>query len=38
MILKGASRRHDTSDRPDEWAMREDLAPLAERWGLQSIQ
>jgi aryl-alcohol dehydrogenase-like predicted oxidoreductase len=38
MTLKGASRRHETSDRPDEWAMREDLAPLAERWGLQSIQ
>ena len=38
MTLKGASRRHETSDRPDEWAMREDLAPLAERWGLESIQ
>ncbi len=38
MVLKGASRRHESSDRPDEWAMREDLAPLAERWGLESIQ
>lgn len=34
MTLKGASKRHETSERPDEWAMREDLLELAERHGL----
>ncbi|RYD32638.1 MAG: aldo/keto reductase [Verrucomicrobiaceae bacterium] len=38
MTLKGASRRHTSSDRPDEWAMRQDLEPLGKRWGLESIQ
>lgn len=37
MALKGASRRHETSDRPDEWAMRPDLEVLNERWGLASV-
>ncbi len=37
MTLKGASRRHTESDRPDEWAMRPELEPLAERWQLSSI-
>ena len=34
MMLKGASRRHATSERPDEWPMREDLLELAGRYGL----
>ena len=34
MTLKGASKRHTTSDRPDEWAMREDLLEIAGRHGL----
>ena len=34
MTLKGASKRHATSERPDEWPMREDLLELAERHGL----
>jgi aryl-alcohol dehydrogenase-like predicted oxidoreductase len=34
MTLKGASKRHSTSDRPDEWPMREDLLELAGRHGL----
>ncbi len=34
MILKGASKRHATSERPDEWPMREDLLELAGRYGL----
>jgi hypothetical protein len=34
MSLKGASKRHATSERPDEWPMREDLLELAERNGL----
>jgi hypothetical protein len=36
MTLKGASKRHATSERPDEWPMREDLLELAGRNGLGS--
>jgi aryl-alcohol dehydrogenase-like predicted oxidoreductase len=36
MTLKGASKRHATSERPDEWPMREDLLELAGRHGLGS--
>ena len=34
MTLKGASKRHSISERPDEWPMREDLLATAERYGL----
>ena len=34
MTLKGASKRHEVSERPDEWPMREDLLELAGRYGL----
>ena len=34
MALKGASKRHHTSERPDEWPMRDDLLDLATRHGL----
>ena len=34
MTLKGASKRHETSERPDEWPMRDDLLELAGRHGL----
>jgi hypothetical protein len=34
MTLKGASQRHATSSRPDEWPMRPDLLDLAGRYGL----
>jgi aryl-alcohol dehydrogenase-like predicted oxidoreductase len=34
MMLKGASKRHSVSERPDEWPMREDLLELAGRHGL----
>ena len=34
MMLKGASKRHQVSERPDEWPMREDLRELAVRHGL----
>ncbi len=37
MMLKGASRRHEKSDRPDEWPMRPELEALSERWNLASI-
>lgn len=36
MALKGASKRHETSERPDEWPMRPELLELAERHGLGS--
>lgn len=36
MLLKGASKRHLTSERPDEWPMRDDLLEMAERLGLGS--
>ncbi len=33
MALKGASRRHEGQEpRADEWPMREDLQPVADRW------
>jgi len=34
MTLKGASRRHSTDARPDEWPMRPELLDLAARHGL----
>ncbi|MBB5353099.1 aryl-alcohol dehydrogenase-like predicted oxidoreductase [Haloferula luteola] len=34
MTLKGASKRHAISERPDEWPMREDLLELAGRYEL----
>lgn len=34
MKLKGASHRHETSERPDEWPMRPELLELAGRHGL----
>lgn len=34
MMLKGASNRHATSERPDEWPMRADLLDIAERYAL----
>ena len=34
MKLKGASKRHETSERPDEWPMRDDLLALADDYGL----
>jgi aryl-alcohol dehydrogenase-like predicted oxidoreductase len=34
MTLKGASKRHETSERPDEWPMRGELLELAGRYGL----
>ena len=34
MKLKGASERHEVSERPDEWPMRDDLKQLAKRYEL----
>ena len=34
MSLKGASKRHAASERPDEWPMRGDLLEIADRYGL----
>ena len=37
MMLKGASKRHATSERPDEWPMRDDLLELTGRYGLGTV-
>jgi len=34
MALKGASPAHEGADLPDRWSLTEDLAALAERWGI----
>ena len=34
MMLKGASKRHEKSERADEWPMRGDLVEVAERYAL----
>jgi len=34
MMLKGASSRHETSERPDEWPMRDDLLAIAAKYDL----
>ena len=36
MKLKGASQRHESSERPDEWPMRSELLELAQRYELGS--
>ena len=36
MKLKGASSRHETSERPDEWPMRDDLLAVIEKYDLGS--
>jgi aryl-alcohol dehydrogenase-like predicted oxidoreductase len=35
MLLKGASPDHDGEERPDRWALDEDRAELARRWGIE---
>jgi aryl-alcohol dehydrogenase-like predicted oxidoreductase len=34
MALKGASPVHEGAERPDRWALSEDLAAVGERWGI----
>jgi aryl-alcohol dehydrogenase-like predicted oxidoreductase len=34
MALKGASPVHEGEERPDRWALNEDLAAVGERWGI----
>jgi aryl-alcohol dehydrogenase-like predicted oxidoreductase len=34
MALKGASPAHEGEERPDRWALNEDLAAVGERWGI----
>lgn len=34
MALKGASQRHTSSERPDEWPMRADLLEITEKYNL----
>jgi aryl-alcohol dehydrogenase-like predicted oxidoreductase len=34
MALKGASPAHEGEERPDRWALDEDLAAVGQRWGI----
>jgi aryl-alcohol dehydrogenase-like predicted oxidoreductase len=34
MALKGASLEHEGEERPDRWALDEELAAVGERWGI----
>jgi aryl-alcohol dehydrogenase-like predicted oxidoreductase len=34
MALKGANPTHEGEERPDRWALGEDLAAVGERWGI----
>jgi aryl-alcohol dehydrogenase-like predicted oxidoreductase len=34
MVLKGASPEHQGEERPDRWALSEDLAEVGARWGI----
>jgi aryl-alcohol dehydrogenase-like predicted oxidoreductase len=34
MALKGASPEHEGEERPDRWALSEDLIAVGERWGI----
>ena len=34
MVLKGASSEHEGDEQPDRWALSDDLAGVAERWGI----
>jgi aryl-alcohol dehydrogenase-like predicted oxidoreductase len=34
MALKGASPEHEGEERPDRWALSEDLTAVGERWGI----
>jgi aryl-alcohol dehydrogenase-like predicted oxidoreductase len=36
MALKGASPEHEGDERPDRWALSEDLAAAGERWGIDA--
>ncbi len=35
MTLKGAAPGHEGEERPDRWALTEDLAAVARRWGIE---
>jgi aryl-alcohol dehydrogenase-like predicted oxidoreductase len=34
MLLKGAAPDHEGEEKPDRWALSDDLAGVAERWGI----
>ena len=35
MLLKGATPDHEGEERPDRWAVDEEKAELAARWGIE---
>lgn len=36
MALKGANPQHDGEERPDRWALSEELTAVGDRWGIDS--
>ncbi|MGA8746269.1 MAG: aldo/keto reductase [Solirubrobacterales bacterium] len=38
MALKGASPEHEGQERPDRWALSEDLAEVGGRWGIDPMR
>jgi hypothetical protein len=34
MALKGANPQHEGEERPDRWALSDDLAEVGSRWGI----
>jgi hypothetical protein len=35
MALKGGAPGHEGEERPDRWALDDDLIAVAERWGIE---
>jgi len=38
MALKGANPEHEGEERPDRWALDEDLAAVGSRWGIDPVR
>jgi aryl-alcohol dehydrogenase-like predicted oxidoreductase len=38
MALKGASPQHEGEERPDRWALSDDLIQVGQRWGIDSAR
>jgi aryl-alcohol dehydrogenase-like predicted oxidoreductase len=38
MTLKGASPEHEGEERPDRWALSDELAEVGERWGIDPLR
>jgi aryl-alcohol dehydrogenase-like predicted oxidoreductase len=38
MVLKGASPEHEGEERPDRWALDDELVAIGERWGIDPVR